>query len=118
MANTPNLDLEKPAFDDADWHTPLNSNADKIDAYMGDAKGSETSVEARFETIEDEITDARGSAASLDARLDQALNEDGTLKGSAGITEWAASGDTGTFVSTSSFSVPGDKTAIYTEGRK
>jgi hypothetical protein len=35
MANTPNLNLEKPALGATAWHTSWNSNADKIDAAAG-----------------------------------------------------------------------------------
>lgn len=36
MANTPNLDLEKPARGTLNWDTPLNSNMDKIDTVIVD----------------------------------------------------------------------------------
>lgn len=58
--NTEHLDLVRPDLADY-FHLAdhLNGNWDKLDAYIGAAKGSK---------------------ASVDARLDVALNEDGTLK--------------------------------------
>ena len=68
--------------------------------------------------INDEVIEARGTAASLDARLDQALNEDGTLKGSAPASGWwSTEGETATYVNTTTFTLPGDQTAVYTVGR-
>lgn len=69
--------------------------------------------------IDEEVEAARGSRASLDARLDEALNEDGTVKGgTATAVNWKASGHTPTYVSTTTFTVPGDETLIYVAGRR
>jgi hypothetical protein len=59
-ADTPNLSLKRPDLADY-FHLAnhLNGNWDKIDAYIGAAKGSKDSI---------------------DQRLDISLNEDGTLK--------------------------------------
>lgn len=69
-------------------------------------------------TVSNEVITARGSASSLDARLDASLNEDGTLKGSAPASGWwSLEGQTATYLSTTSFSLPIDLTAVYTAGR-
>lgn len=65
-----------------------------------------------------EMEDARGTAASLDARLGVAINPDGTLKGAAPATGWwTTEGDAVAYASASTFTVDGDKEAIYTPGR-
>ena len=74
--------------------------------------------EANFLLLDNEIYAARGSAASLDARLDVALNEDGSAKAAAGIVANWVTGGTPTYIGTTSFSVVGDQTAIYTAGRR
>ena len=75
-------------------------------------------AEANFLLLDNEIYAARGSAASLDARLDVALNEDGSAKAAAGIVANWVTGSTPTYIGTTSFSVVGDQTAIYTAGRR
>ncbi len=65
-----------------------------------------------------EITAARGSAASLDARLDVAINDDGTLKASTPAGSWwMTEADTVARVDSTTFTVTGDKTAIYKKNR-
>ncbi len=65
-----------------------------------------------------EIIAARGSAPSLDARMDVSINDDGTLKTPApGSGWWTQEPDSVTYVSATSFTVTGDKTAIYLANR-
>ena len=61
-ATTSNLGLVKLDYEASRWDVQINSNLDLLDAYIGAAKGS---------------------MASIDARLDVAINENGTLKGAA-----------------------------------
>ena len=71
-----------------------------------------------YQSSKTELEAARGSAASLDARLDVALNEDGTLKAGAPAGGWwATEADTVAYASASSFTVDGDKSAVYTARR-
>jgi hypothetical protein len=71
-----------------------------------------------FKAIKSEVASARGSAATLEARLDVAINNDGTLKGDAPASSWwTDEADTVVYVDASSFTVAGDKTAIYTVNR-
>jgi hypothetical protein len=61
-----------------------------------------------------ELVAARGTTASLDTRLSVALNPDGTLKGTAPVGDWwMTEADAVSFVDASTFTVEGDKTAIY-----
>jgi len=65
-----------------------------------------------------ELLAARGTAASLDARLSVSINDDGTLKGSAPVSDWwMTEADAVAFVDGTSFTVAGDKTAIYLTDR-
>ncbi|MEW5725896.1 MAG: hypothetical protein AB1896_22495 [Thermodesulfobacteriota bacterium] len=71
-----------------------------------------------FMALKAELETARGSASTLDARLDVAINEDGTLKAGAPAGGWwATEADTVAYASASSFTVSGDKTAIYVARR-
>ena len=70
------------------------------------------------QNLEGEIVSSRGTATTLDARLDVALNEDGTLKADAPAgSSWITEADAVTYVSSTRFTVVGDKTAIYTQHR-
>jgi hypothetical protein len=65
-----------------------------------------------------ELLAARGTAANLNARLSVAMNPDGTLKDTLPVGDWwMDEGDIVEYVSSSSFTVEGDKTAIYIENR-
>jgi len=68
--------------------------------------------------VKSEVLAARGTAASLEARLDVAMNQDGTLKTSAPASGWwTAEPDTAAYASDSSFTVSGDKRAVYSINR-
>lgn len=71
-----------------------------------------------FTSLLAEVTAARGTAASLAARLGVALNADGTLiAGAPAGGWWSTEAGTVARVSASSFTVTGDKSAIYKKGR-
>ncbi len=63
-----------------------------------------------------EVTAGRGTQSSLAARLAAALNGDGSIKLSTLNNKWINNNDAPTFISTTSFSVPGDKTQMYIPG--
>lgn len=71
-------------------------------------------------TIAQEVTLARGTHTELQDRLGVSMNPDGTLKtpATANVDEFKVSGLEPTYVSTNSFSVPGDMRAIFTENRR
>ncbi len=106
MSNTTNLNLEKPARGASEWDTSLNSNADKIDAAVGN--------------LQDEVEAARGSAADIDARISESHNADGTHKAtSLTVVDWKVSGHTATKVDSNTFRIASaDHTGIYTVGRR
>jgi hypothetical protein len=65
-----------------------------------------------------ELLEARGTTASLNTRLSVSLNDDGTLKGAAPVGDWwMTEADDVAFVDASTFTVSGDKTAIYVKNR-
>ena len=66
-----------------------------------------------------ELQNARGSMNSLRDRLNVAINDDGTLKNpiAAEIDEWKDTAIGVTYVSDNQFSVNGDLTPIFTQGR-
>ena len=70
--------------------------------------------------IAQEVALARGTHAELQDRLSVSMNPDGTLKtpATANVDEFKVSGLEPTYVSTNSFSVPGDVRAIFTENRR
>jgi hypothetical protein len=70
--------------------------------------------------IAQEVALARGTHTKLQDRLGVSINPDGTLKtpATANVDEFKVSGFEPTYVSTNSFSVPGDMRAIFTEGRR
>lgn len=67
-----------------------------------------------LESIQPELVTARGSAASIGARLGVATNADGTLKSTPPAGDWwTAEADAVAYATASTFTVEGDKTAIY-----
>lgn len=96
------------------YRTDLGTNG-KLMKYNSIGAWEEASVDS---TVSDEVILARGDAVSLDARLDVAINEDGTLRGDAPSSNWwTEEGQAETYIDSTSFSLPIDLTAIYTEGR-
>lgn len=66
--------------------------------------------------IQTEMVAARGTQASVATRLASALNADGSIRLSSLNNKWINNSDTPTYVSTTSFSVPGDRTLVYIAG--
>ena len=63
-----------------------------------------------------EVVAARGVTASLSTRLGNALQMDGTVKLSSLSSKWINNSDTPSYVGTTTFSVPGDRTKVYIAG--
>ena len=119
-AATSNLDLARMPDKTEGWGTILNENFKKIDDNDGGAKGDKTSIAARLavEMDTDGTMLARGTKDTLQERLNVSMNSNGTLKGTPEVTEWINSQHTGTYVSTTSFTILTDVTTIYTAGRR
>jgi hypothetical protein len=95
-----------------------NTTTGKITIWNGtswiDSANTSTTVLANTA----EILAARGTTSSLNARLSISLNDDGTLKGAAPVGDWwMTEADDVAFVDASTFTVSGDKTAIYVKNR-
>lgn len=84
-------------------------------ANSSDAHGINT-ITANVAALLAEIAAGRGAKPSLTGRLDAALNGDGSIRLSTLNNKWINNGDVPTFISTNSFSVPGDRTALYIGG--
>jgi len=119
-ASTSYLGLAKLPDKFESWGPVINRNFDLIDTYLGAAKGSKASVAARLsvEMDTDGTMLARGTKDTLQERLNVSMNSNGTLKGTPEVTEWINSQHTGTYVSTTSFTILTDVTTIYTAGRR
>jgi hypothetical protein len=81
---TPNLGLSLLATGESvgTWGIPLNNNFTKVDILAGEmvlARGSESDLNSRFNSIESEIGIARGVMPTLNNRLGVMLNTDGTI---------------------------------------
>lgn len=63
-----------------------------------------------------ELQGGRGVMSSLANRLDVALQSDGKMKISSLATRWIDNSDIPTYVSATSFTVPGDRTKVYLPG--
>lgn len=63
-----------------------------------------------------EVAAGRGSQAALTTRLDVGLQASGALRLSSIASKWLNNGDTPSYVSTTSFSVPSDRTSVYLAG--
>ncbi|MFQ5443042.1 MAG: hypothetical protein ACE5EK_00355, partial [Nitrospinales bacterium] len=107
------------------WHLPYNNALLALKDFLGD-KGSQTSLANWIQLHETEITNARDGKASLLAKeqaqdslfLIEHDSAGGHLAGASVVADWKASGDTPTYISATSFSVTGDKTAAYVVGRR
>lgn len=84
-------------------------------ANTADAHGIGT-IAAQAAAAQAEITTARGSCAALDTRLSVALHADGGIKLSSIASKWLDNGDVPTFLTGTTFSVPGDRTLVYLAG--
>ncbi|MFQ5673418.1 MAG: discoidin domain-containing protein [Nitrospinales bacterium] len=121
------------------WHIPYNNALQALKDFLGD-KGTNTDLGGGLTSVQTEVTNARSGAADLQARIDpiaseqvaargttanlstrlaQVINPDGTPTAGASVAvEFKASGDTPAFVSSTSFKIPTDKTAVYVKNRK
>jgi hypothetical protein len=69
-------------------------------------------------TLMNEIVTARGVTDSLNDRLSVSINDDGTLKGDAPVgTWWMTEPDAVSYSDSSTFTVSGNKTALYVPDR-
>lgn len=121
-ANDVDLDARQTA------HEANNSNAHGIDALLAskadyDAHKANTStahgidiIAAEAAATKSEVIAARGAKADLATRLAVALQSDGGIKLSSIASKWLDNGDVPTFISSTSFSVPGDRTKVYIAG--
>jgi hypothetical protein len=80
-----------------------------------DAHGIDV-INSRAVNAQAEITSARGSKTDLDSRLSVSLQHDGLIKLTSLASRWIDNSDTPTFVSSLSFTVPGDRTKVYIAG--
>lgn len=117
---------------DVDTNTSKNIAHDEIEAEVITARGGETVLNDRLVNMESdintainttdvnqtEIQDARGTALTLDARLNNALNPDGTIKSTITVSTFVQEAAVLARVSDTTFSVEGDKTAVYNARRK
>ncbi len=95
----------------------LASEADYVShkANVVDAHGI-NNISATANAVSAEVVTARGVAASLAARLSKALAADGSILLSSLQSKWIDNGDTPTYLSTTTFSVPTDRTKVYIAG--
>lgn len=82
--STPHLNLSLLSTGESvgTWGIPLNNNFSKIDVLAGEvinARGPESDVNSRFNTVESEIATARGIMPSLAERLNVLLQSDGNI---------------------------------------
>lgn len=90
----------------------------RLYVYDGNSWADFSSFSPSVVALQNEVALSRGTAASLQARLGISINPDGTLKGNAPVGNWwAVETETVERVNDTSFSVVGDKTAIYTDKR-
>lgn len=71
---------------------------------------------ANVGALQTELASARGSQTALATRLATALNADGTIRLSSLNNKWINNADAPTYIGTTSFSVPGDRTKVYLAG--
>ena len=90
---------------DYETHKANATNAHGIDAVNNKAVAAQA-----------EIITARGSKTTLDNRLSVALQSDGAIKLTSLASRWIDNGDTPTYVTSLSFTVPGDRTLVYIPG--
>jgi len=63
-----------------------------------------------------EVTTARGSLTTLDTRLSVGMQANGVIKLSSIASKWLDNGDVPTYLTTTTFSVPSDRTKVYIAG--
>lgn len=95
--------------------TTLQTNVTAHKANITNAHGINTII-SDVSTVKTETQTARGSKSTLNDRLSVALQTDGILKLTALNNKWIDNGDTPTYISAVSFSVPGSRTNVYLPG--
>lgn len=75
-----------------------------------------TALRARTTSLEGEVVASRGSAATMQDRLNVGLLPSGAVRLSGLNNKWLNNGDIPTYISTTSFSVPNDRTKVYLAG--
>jgi len=73
-------------------------------------------VNSRAINAQAEVTVARGAKTSLNSRLSVSLQTDGTIKLTSLASYWIDNSDVPTYVSSLSFTIPGDRTKVYLAG--
>ena len=96
----------------------FRTDQDRLYLYRVDSWEDITDFMPDFVALEAEMENARGLAATLKAFLDVAHNSDGSLKSDAPAgTWWTEETDLDGYASSSTFTITGDKTHIYTARR-
>jgi hypothetical protein len=75
-----------------------------------------TALRTRTTNLEGEVVASRGSAATMQDRLNVGLLPSGAVRLSGLNNKWLNNGDIPTYISTTSFSVPNDRTKVYLAG--
>ena len=103
---------KKQSKGDPNWHVKLNEICDLLKADVEDARRGK-------DTLADFLGDAKGTCSSVAARLNVSLEPDGTLKSTAPSSGWwTEEGNTVSYVSSTQFKISGgDFTSIYTRRR-
>lgn len=103
---------------DAHGIDALITSKEDYEAHAGNATTAHgiNTIAAAAAAAQAEVTAARGSKAALATRLSVALQADGGIKLSSIASKWLDNGDVPTYISTTSFSVPGDRTLVYLAG--
>lgn len=111
----------------ADLHTKLeamDAARAAVASEVATARGASTTLAGRLSLIDsgvsgvaDEIEASRGDATTLGQRLDVSINPDGSLKTTTSVSNFAEETAAILYVSSSTFTVAGDKTAVYVTNR-
>ncbi len=110
-----------------DLHTKLETMdaargvvADEITAARGGAAtlaNRLSLIDSSVGTVTEEVEVSRGAAATLGQRLDVSLNPDGSLKTTTSVSNFATESAAILYVNSTTFTVAGNKTAIYVANR-
>ncbi len=111
----------------ANLHTKLEAMdaarglvADEITAARGGAAtlaNRLSLIDSSVGTVTEEVEVSRGDAATLGQRLDVSLNPDGSLKTTTSVSNFATESAAILYVNSTTFTVEGNKTAIYVANR-
>ena len=97
-----------------------NIQVSELAGYIRETRVECTSNSVDYSAVSEELVTARGSRTTLDQRLDVALNEDGTLKPGVDIhiSEWIEIVATYVYSNSTTFTISGDQTDIFTAKRR